>query len=71
MKCSPRCGSGGGDTGATQAQVGSAECCSISPGDIVVWFEGQRCLCNSNTLQSQTASVDRSRAVDLPLYLHP
>lgn len=26
MKCTPRCGSGGGDTGATQAQVGSAEC---------------------------------------------
>lgn len=71
MKGTPRCGSVGGDTEAGPGWLSRVLFYPISPGDIVVWFEGQYCLCNSNTFQSQTASVDGSHVVDLPLYLHP
>lgn len=71
--CAPRCGSGAGDTGATAGPG----CLSrelfypISLGDMVVWFEGQCCLCNSSTFQSQMAGEDGSLVADLLLYLHP
>lgn len=59
MICIYRCGSDGGDTGATTGPgcLSRVLFSPISTGDIVVWFEGQYCPCNANTFQSQTASV--------------